>query len=483
VTAVIVAAGPVAKAEEDPRLDPARAGTHSHKLDRANATTQRDGAHRHVYVLPDGGELWTELDGEHEHPLSDETADYVSVSGAHGHRVVLPDGTALLTSEDGEHAHDLDGDSTALDGEHAHALTLPDGARLDSFGWSASDEVAIEKREPTEVQSLIFDKAKYTREQVVAWVESHGFEHTKLDETEQSYRVRQREPGDFELGGFRTIDLRTGIAAVIGQLRASRLAKSRGRSSSYLEAVLAAAKAHLPDWLWKQLHAAALPSAGGRARWRVDGPSALERMSLAQIEGRVGDMTDDDLLSVWSRLHQLYADAKRRKESDSGFVAAATAVRAELQRRGRKIGKTKLAALANSETPKIALQRSASDAAPGTLRPLRCFDDEKRLLYAVAMEPDVDDSHGERTTRDEIEAGAHAFLRSGVVGLEHAEKADAEIVESWIAPVDLEINGEKVRAGSWVVVIKVHDAALWEAVKRGDIGGVSVGGWAARRSA
>jgi hypothetical protein len=38
-----------------------------------------------------------------------------------------------------------------------------------------------------------------------------------VDETETSWRVRQRSPGEFQEGSFRTIEITDGVKAVIGR--------------------------------------------------------------------------------------------------------------------------------------------------------------------------------------------------------------------------------------------------------------------------
>jgi hypothetical protein len=42
-------------------------------------------------------------------------------------------------------------------------------------------------------------------------------------------------------------------------------------------------------------------------------------------------------------------------------------------------------------------------------------------------------------------------------------------VESFIAPVDMTINGEFVKKGSWLLGVKIFDKDAWEAVKSGEL--------------
>lgn len=106
-------------------------------------------------------------------------------------------------------------------------------------------------------------------------------------------------------------------------------------------------------------------------------------------------------------------------------------------------------------------------------------DDEKQVVKGIVIEPEVEDSDGNWTTREEIEKAAHDFLKRGemVVGHEHFLKMpDSFVVESHITEEDRTINGKEVKEGSWIVGIKVEDPEIWEAVKKGRYGGFSIAG-------
>ncbi len=77
----------------------------------------------------------------------------------------------------------------------------------------------ITAENPVEIQTLIFNKENFTRAQAEAWAVDHDFRVDKVDETENSFRLRQREPGDFQEGSFTTIEIDTGIQAVIGNTK------------------------------------------------------------------------------------------------------------------------------------------------------------------------------------------------------------------------------------------------------------------------
>lgn len=119
--------------------------------------------------------------------------------------------------------------------------------------------------------------------------------------------------------------------------------------------------------------------------------------------------------------------------------------------------------------------------------PLMKRDEEKRLVYGVVLEPNVVDGQGEWERAETIERVAHRFLakfnRTTELGLQHTifGEIGVELVESYIAPQDLDFDGELdadsiIRKGSWVMVVRVLDEDLWRAVKEGGITGFSIGG-------
>jgi len=121
------------------------AGIHGHTLIRELKTTRQDGRHVHLYLIQ-GHSLLTDVDGSHTHGMVRENADKVTSQGStHRHRIEIPfditlnDGTILIkgteifTQLDGDHDHSSLIETTAFDGLHDHILVLPDDARLRSY--------------------------------------------------------------------------------------------------------------------------------------------------------------------------------------------------------------------------------------------------------------------------------------------------------------------------------------------------------------
>lgn len=68
----------------------------------------------------------------------------------------------------------------------------------------------------TEIQSILLDKETFpTLEEATAWITAHDFHADKYDETENQWRFRQFDPINCSEDTFATINLTTGVNAVI----------------------------------------------------------------------------------------------------------------------------------------------------------------------------------------------------------------------------------------------------------------------------
>lgn len=106
-------------------------------------------------------------------------------------------------------------------------------------------------------------------------------------------------------------------------------------------------------------------------------------------------------------------------------------------------------------------------------------DDERRIVYGIVLEPNVEDSQGDVVSKEDVELAAHRFLYGNApIGIQHGRLAPDTVkpVESYIAPADFMLGGQVVKAGSWVLATHVPDDALWQQVKKEGFGSYSVAG-------
>ncbi len=110
--------------------------------------------------------------------------------------------------------------------------------------------------------------------------------------------------------------------------------------------------------------------------------------------------------------------------------------------------------------------------------------DEKnpeRFVMGIVYEPDTKDSEGDWATAEEIRQAAYTFMESGqIYKINHDKGASIHVLESFIAPVDYEVEGEQVKKGSWLLGSRVLDDDIWEKIEKGELTGYSMAGEALR---
>ncbi len=106
-------------------------------------------------------------------------------------------------------------------------------------------------------------------------------------------------------------------------------------------------------------------------------------------------------------------------------------------------------------------------------------DTETHHITGVVYAPDVEDTDGNFMTAEEIRKAAYRFAKSGGKNdLNHSMEAaeGVEVVESYVAPCDMQMEGEPIAKGTWLMTVEVENDEVWGAVEKGDITGFSMGG-------
>lgn len=109
---------------------------------------------------------------------------------------------------------------------------------------------------------------------------------------------------------------------------------------------------------------------------------------------------------------------------------------------------------------------------------------EERYVLGIVLEPETVDSQGDIYSEDEIRRAAHTFMSDyRTLGLQHKSAIGerARLLECYVAPCNLEIGGEAIKKGTWLMGWRVADDDLWQSVRKGDLTGFSIGGEAVRR--
>ena len=120
-------------------------------------------------------------------------------------------------------------------------------------------------------------------------------------------------------------------------------------------------------------------------------------------------------------------------------------------------------------------------AEDGEARIVKASDDE-RTITAVVLRPNMEDTQGDIVPPEDVRAAAHYYLeKARVLGLRHKDGIAGAVLESYIAPVDFDLGAGQVKAGDWVMVVRIDSEAVWADVKAGKLNAFSIGGYGTRQ--
>lgn len=107
----------------------------------------------------------------------------------------------------------------------------------------------------------------------------------------------------------------------------------------------------------------------------------------------------------------------------------------------------------------------------------KSMNEELMQVTYVAMRSNRCDLQDDYTSEDEVRKAKESFNKSPQrANLYHAHMTDSfEVIESYLAPSDLFINGIPVYKGEWLMTLQIHDIGLWENIKSGVVNGISIG--------
>jgi len=105
-------------------------------------------------------------------------------------------------------------------------------------------------------------------------------------------------------------------------------------------------------------------------------------------------------------------------------------------------------------------------------------DEEKRLVFGVISEPDTVDLQGDALSREEIARMARNFEQyvREFRDRHTRRKVRTEIIRSWVNDHDFTYAGQLIKAGSWLMCVRVLDDEIWGKIKSGIYRAFSIGG-------
>jgi len=113
--------------------------------------------------------------------------------------------------------------------------------------------------------------------------------------------------------------------------------------------------------------------------------------------------------------------------------------------------------------------------------PIAKANKEEHTVTGVVLQPEVTDAQGDIMSANVIKQAAHDFLskynKKTELGFMHKSfKRRFELLESYVAPMDFVLKSAVIKAGSWIVTVRVKETKVWKMIKDGNITGFSIGG-------
>lgn len=134
-----------------------------------------------------------------------------STTNGHQHKAIVSnDGDGITEFMQG-HSHLIKKFECQNSLEHSHLIIAMNGKNK------------LQESEGSEVQSILFQKSKYTLAQAKLWLKKHGYTSTKVDETDEYYRFRQSEPSQYD--HFATDDWKNGLKVIYGYKKGDKIMK------------------------------------------------------------------------------------------------------------------------------------------------------------------------------------------------------------------------------------------------------------------
>jgi len=115
-------------------------------------------------------------------------------------------------------------------------------------------------------------------------------------------------------------------------------------------------------------------------------------------------------------------------------------------------------------------------------------DEEQKIVGGVIYEPDVKDTQGDLASSEEIEKAMYKFMEdysddTKRINVMHAGKRyHFPIIESFIPEHDIKKGDYNIKAGTWWLMVKITNPAVWKMIKEEKLNAFSMEGKASEES-
>ena len=108
----------------------------------------------------------------------------------------------------------------------------------------------------------------------------------------------------------------------------------------------------------------------------------------------------------------------------------------------------------------------------------KSLNEDKKLATFVVLAPEEVDAHGDIYSHEVVEDACYQYNEyCNKCNLEHLLMVGddvSEVIESYIAPVDFQLDDVLIKKGTWLQTWKFNSDELWQQVKDGEWTGLSI---------
>ncbi len=477
-------------------------------------------SHDHIWDLPAGlilpsgrvlerdMEVVSKIDGPHDHDLLVAVTGF---DGTHDHEVELPDGTISKTISVAEFVamhppedppfvapasellkifHNPKDRKKPKKSTEAEAAEVQLTKHLDAIdadfskAWNAAEGMTFKGlvQKQTDIQSLVLSKERFkTLTEARKWVKDNGGVSTKVDETTNTFRFRQFNPDLCKEGTFRNKRITEGVIGVICVPKAAqtptgfqRSAKDGGDSFSVFGIITDRSPIKGAEDVYNYtVGIGPIPSEDVNKFANIVEIGGKPYTNISQTVSTKVDHKPGDVIEVTCT--KIMVDHSEGKASirwigpelfEDGNTSNREPTTIEGLAKVAELGEIHQA-YRDILTKRMTLMKTA----------------EERFVLGIVLEPEKRDSQGEIYSIDTVRKTAHGFMEFfGNSGFMHREiiTGKVKILETFLAPAAFEMDGQKVKKGTWLMGHRIIADDLWESIKDGSITGYSIGGSAVR---
>lgn len=473
-------------------------GAHSHGL-FGSKQTDKDGKHKHIFLVEDRI-MMTDFSGEHSHMIDTESGKVgpESIPHIHGVTIKTTDGPIkFITSSAESHSHELQVNRTTLSGVHKHFLDLNGNIFISLVPGDLIEELEVCcENEPSMKSFKVKKNNDYPMEMdfsLIKKLNTSKFKSILRTAVERSLIKRMAKLGEglriesLILSRERFTDIGQTTIFILDQgldIKSSQVLLNEGVFTFQVMSRDGFEETTLQRIRITEGVEAVVGFLAERNEEKND--NVIASGTIDELTDVIQSKDDEDMGKETS-LAEKFKVTMGNFDMEEKVSPVGSSLDDFLEEEGIKIDKSK------------TIKSSKKVEKNGDFKlayEIISKNEDQRLITGPVLIPDNIDLQDDIINKEEIMKAAFGYMiklafrddpdfltelgfrnNKSERGFQHVEfTRKMAVVETFLAPVDFEMNGRMIIKGTWVMTMKVFDDEVWSLVKTGKITGFSIGG-------